>query len=80
MPTDIFVFQLYVLRLRLVCTTLIFGAVAITSRAPVVLSEFMILITTWVKTFYRRQDLLHMRSSTSLTQCLLRDGMSKVWY
>lgn len=50
-------------------------AVALASRVPVIISEAIILGVTWKKTFYSRRNLLQIQATTSLTQCLLRDGM-----
>ncbi|KIP03866.1 hypothetical protein PHLGIDRAFT_129899 [Phlebiopsis gigantea 11061_1 CR5-6] len=60
--------------LALVCKSARSSAIAIASRVPVVISEAIILVVTWKKTFYSRQNLLRARITTSLTQSLLRDG------
>lgn len=50
--------------------------VAMAARLPVIVAESVIIIVIWMRTYNRQQRIYRLQTTTSLTQCFLRDGMS----
>ena len=50
--------------------------VALGTRMPVLLAEFLVLALTWVKTCRSHRDAWRLGIASSLATCLIRDGTS----
>lgn len=50
--------------------------VALGTRMPVLLAEFLVLALTWVKTYRSHRDAWRLGIASSLATCLIRDGAS----
>lgn len=49
-------------------------SVLLVSRCPLVLADMIVLVITWMKTWRKWREAMHLNSPFSVTTCLLRDG------